>query len=181
MHGRALRAAAGYQLCTVTGYNSEAQLWSVVFSEHSPAVELPRLFICFDCEKVASYCDRMAWAFNTRGTAVSWAKYHTYVECMPADESATPADETVKRCVKAATATPALHSTPQITVATPSVAPLIKEMQANYERTMTRIVFDRAVAKVRCADDVVTLPVCSHFDAIVGIPLEMWRWFTGIV
>ncbi|KAF4320280.1 hypothetical protein JM18_005063 [Phytophthora kernoviae] len=123
----------------VVGYNAETQLFSVEFHRNAKeeVKDCRRLDICFKAEDPNNFADRFVAAQLARVQAQNLLRKNFYVDCMPLEELHKLGNASLGKIVRLATAVFQGKS-----LRIPDTTRIVHQVQLNYLRTMSRIVFD---------------------------------------
>ncbi|KAL4086285.1 hypothetical protein PRIC1_014412 [Phytophthora ramorum] len=123
----------------VVGYKLETKLFLVEFqrSGKTEAKECSRLDVCFKAEDPSNFADRYVAAQLARVQAQNLLRKNFYVDCMPLEELHKLGNASLGKIVRLATAV--FHGK---SLRIPDTTRIVHEIQLNYLRTMSRIVFE---------------------------------------
>ncbi|DBA03742.1 TPA: hypothetical protein N0F65_004159 [Lagenidium giganteum] len=123
----------------VTGYTTETQCFFVHFyrSKKIEIMELRRLEVCFKMEDPYNFVDRVMSAHQARLQAQNSLRKNMYIDCMPMEELHKLGNESLNKIVRMATVN--FHGKNH---RIPDTTRIIHEIQLDYLRTGSRVVFE---------------------------------------
>lgn len=121
-----------WDTCWVTGYNESTSEFTVKFADCTKS--LHRLYICFDTEDPANYCDRFNQAIQLRAIARNVFALQVYVDCMPVDFLRPLDSEQVTRVLEKAMN----KEIREDTALDPSI--VVEQFNLNHMRTINQLI-----------------------------------------
>lgn len=123
----------------VTGYTPATNTFSVRFQRNKKAemAELQRLEVCFKSEDPDNFADRYMSAQLARLHAQNLLRKNMYIDCMPVEELHKLGQESLNKIVRLATV---IFQGKNHRI--PDTARLVHDIQLDYLRTMSKIVFE---------------------------------------
>jgi dynein heavy chain, axonemal len=159
----------------VQSFDAKAQRFTVLFRASvggplTATIEVHRIQLCFRAEDPFIFTRRVAAAYAAREAAEAAIRYQLYIECMPIEELPTMEKERVSRMLALALCTPKLRENKL------NASSLVNEVQLEYSRTMSAIIFEQRSAAAAAAADAAPLGVLpgpggdAMFSLVVPAP-----------
>ena len=142
----------------VQRFDAKSQRFTVLFRASvggplTATIEVHRIQLCFRAEDPFIFTRRVAAAYAAREAAEAAIRYQLYIECMPTEELPTMEKERVSRMLALALCTPKLKENKL------NASSLVNEVQLEYSRTMSAIIFEQRSAAAAAAADAAPLGV----------------------
>eukprot|EP01022_Parablepharisma_sp_SALTPOND_P028499 TRINITY_DN71064_c2_g1_i1.p1 TRINITY_DN71064_c2_g1~~TRINITY_DN71064_c2_g1_i1.p1 ORF type:complete len:4083 (+),score=665.19 TRINITY_DN71064_c2_g1_i1:2435-14683(+) len=121
----------------ITGYNKLKQLFEIVLDNSTTAC-IHRVKLYIEGEDPRVFANRFAGAYYRRAYADSLIRYNYYIENMPTDEIPELSNEQIAKVITQALTARSFKGKSQL-----DTQPLINEVNADFAKTMNKIIFDK--------------------------------------